>query len=237
MIISRDKEFIRRKDEARQPAREPVKDTLAGKDRSVQDYDLRRARDAPATSKGRHRQRQPEPEYPSAAVEGALEEQNSYLSDREADISRTGADAASFYEKTGYEEYGQPEYQREHFSFRQPESSGSSGGTGKADGSEHTKHRSALHQHGNKYHQRFQEAAKAEEQPEPLPEDAKKTSKLEFTADELPPETADKKLTHARRKAERIEEKLAQAEKRLPSRKSCGWKLFLIPILAKPQSI
>ena len=131
MIISRDKEFIRRKDEARQPAREPVKDTLAGKDRSVQDYDLRRARDAPATSKGRHRQRQPEPEYPSAAVEGALEEQNSYLSDREADISRTGADAASFYEKTGYEEYGQPEYQREHFSFRQPESSGSSGGTGK----------------------------------------------------------------------------------------------------------
>ena len=47
MIISRDKEFIRRKDEARQPAREPVKDTLAGKDRSVQDYDLRRARDAP----------------------------------------------------------------------------------------------------------------------------------------------------------------------------------------------
>ena len=47
----------------------------------------------------------------------------------------------------------------------------------------------------------------------------KKTSKLEFTADELPPETADKKLTHARRKAERIEEKLAQAEKRLPSRK------------------
>ena len=219
MIISRDKEFIRRKDEARQPAREPVKDTLAGKDRSVQDYDLRRARDAPATSKGRHRQRQPEPEYPSAAVEGALEEQNSYLSDREADISRTGADAASFYEKTGYEEYGQPEYQREHFSFRQPESSGSSGGTGKADGSEHTKHRSALHQHGNKYHQRFQEAAKAEEQPEPLPEDAKKTSKLEFTADELPPETADKKLTHARRKAERIEEKLAQAEKRLPSRK------------------
>ena len=143
MIISRDKEFIRRKDEARQPAREPVKDTLAGKDRSVQDYDLRRARDAPATSKGRHRQRQPEPEYPSAAVEGALEEQNSYLSDREADISRTGADAASFYEKNGYEEYGQPEYQREHFSFRQPESSGSSGGTGKADGSEHTKHRSA----------------------------------------------------------------------------------------------
>ena len=95
MIISRDKEFIRRKDEARRPAREPVKDTLAGKDRSVQDYDLRRARDAPATSKGRHRRGGRNRNILLLAVEGALEEQNSYLSDREADISRTGADAAS----------------------------------------------------------------------------------------------------------------------------------------------
>ena len=183
---------------------------LAGQSRGVQDYELRRTRDAPAASKGRQRQ----PDLAESEYLSTSEEQNSYLSDREADISRTGADAVSSYEGPG-----QSEYQGEHFSFRQPESSGSSGCTGKAGGSEHTKHRSALHQRGNKYQQRFQEAAKAEEQPEPLPEDAKKTSKLEFTADELPPETADKKLTHARRKAERTEEKLAQAEKRLPSRK------------------
>ena len=46
-----------------------------------------------------------------------------------------------------------------------------------------------------------------------------KTSKLEFTADELPPETKDKKLTHARRKAERTAQKAEQAQNRLPARK------------------
>ena len=225
MTISRDKEFTRRKDEARRPAREPVKDTPAGKDRSVQDFDLRRARDAPSASEGRHRQRQPEPaeqaapDSPSASAEAVWEEQKSYLSDREADISRVGEDAISFHGESDYGKPGQPEYRGENFSFRQTEPSAVSGGTGKADGSKQTKPRRTMHQHGNKYQQRFQEAAKAEEQPEHLPEGVKKTSKLEFTADELPPETADKKLTHARRKAERTEEKLAQAKDRLPSRK------------------
>ncbi len=46
-----------------------------------------------------------------------------------------------------------------------------------------------------------------------------KTSKLEFTADELPPETKDKKLTHAKRKAERTAQKAEQAQNRLPARK------------------
>ena len=84
-------------------------------------------------------------------------------------------------------------------------------------------HRSRTRQHGNKYQQRFQEAAKAEEPQEKPPEAAegepKRPSKLEFTADELPPETADKKLTKARRKAERTAEKLEQAENRLPARR------------------
>lgn len=47
----------------------------------------------------------------------------------------------------------------------------------------------------------------------------KKPSKLEFTADELPPEAKDNKLTQARRKAERTTEKLEQAEACLPSRR------------------
>lgn len=84
-------------------------------------------------------------------------------------------------------------------------------------------HRSRMHQHGNKYQQRFQEAAKAEEPKEKPPEAAegepKRPSKLEFAADELPPETTDKKLTQARRKAERTAEKLEQAENRLPARR------------------
>lgn len=91
------------------------------------------------------------------------------------------------------------------------------------DRSGQTESRRRMHQYGNKYQQRFQEAAKAEEPREKQPGTAegepKRPSKLEFTADELPPETADKKLTHARRKAERTAEKLQQAEERLPTRR------------------
>lgn len=84
-------------------------------------------------------------------------------------------------------------------------------------------HRYRTHQHGNKYQQRFQEAAQAEEQAAQkekcVDSEPPKTSKLEFTADELPPETEDKKLTHARRKAERTAQKAEQAQNRLPARK------------------
>lgn len=81
--------------------------------------------------------------------------------------------------------------------------------------------RHTLRQHGNQYQQRFQEAAQAEEpkaeKTAVQTEEPPKPSKLTFTADELPPEAVDKKLTQARRKAERTEVKLDQAEKRLPS--------------------
>ena len=72
------------------------------------------------------------------------------------------------------------------------------------------------------HYQRFHEAAKAEEQAvqtEGGGVEPKKPSKLEFTADELPPEAKDNKLTQARRKAERTTEKLEQAEACLPSRR------------------
>ena len=84
-------------------------------------------------------------------------------------------------------------------------------------------HRYRTHQHGNKYQQRFQEAAQAEEQAaqkeKGMDSEPPKTSKLEFTADELPPEPKDKKLTHARRRAERTAQKAEQAQDRLPARK------------------
>lgn len=85
-----------------------------------------------------------------------------------------------------------------------------------------TGHRNRTRQHGNKYQQRFRETAEAGEQAAQAEgtggDGQKKTSKLEFTADELPPEAKDKKLTQARRKAERTTEKMEQAEKRLPAR-------------------
>ena len=83
--------------------------------------------------------------------------------------------------------------------------------------------RRRIRQHGSQYQQRFQEAAKTEEQAaqegHAADEEPQKPSKLEFTADELPPVTADKKLTHARRKAGRTAQKLEQAEERLPARR------------------
>lgn len=79
------------------------------------------------------------------------------------------------------------------------------------------KPRHTLHQHGNEYQQRFQEAAKAEEQPVVRPEEPHKPSKLNFTADELPPDASGKKLVQAQKKVERTADKLERAEQRLPS--------------------
>ena len=81
-----------------------------------------------------------------------------------------------------------------------------------------TEKRHTLHQHGNRYQQRFQEAAKAEEQAPSAPEEIKKPSKLTFDADELSlQDQPDRKLTKARSKVDRAAEKLEKAEKRLPS--------------------
>ena len=101
-------------------------------------------------------------------------------------------------------------------------------------------HRYRTHQHGNKYQQRFQEAAQAEEQAaqkeKGVDSEPPKTSKLEFTADELPPETKDKKLTHARRKAERTAQKAEQATNRLPAGRNCAWRRFPTRRPEKPKN-
>lgn len=194
MDISRDKEFRRTKDEARQPAKKAETDVLAGEVRSP-DFDLRRARAAPGPADGQHKERR---RYHEALREEQVSgdsAQDGYGGPRQDELELSGHD-------------------RFHESSRQ-----GSGSTNAGD--KPIRHR--MHQHGNQYQQRFQEAAKAEEPQEKQPGAAegepKRTSKLEFTADELPPEAADKKLTQARRKAERVEEKLADAEARLPARK------------------
>lgn len=99
-----------------------------------------------------------------------------------------------------------------------------SGGSRKAaEGSASKKHRNRTKQRGNQYQQRFREEAKAEEQAAQAESSdggtPKRSSRLEFTADELPPEAKDKKLTRAGRRSGRAEKKLEDAEKRLPSRK------------------
>lgn len=93
--------------------------------------------------------------------------------------------------------------------------------------------RHKTHQHGTAYQQKFHDTAKAEEQSAQAEqatvansEEPKRPSKLEFSADELPPETENRKLTHARKKAKRTAEKLQQAEASLPARR----KLRLDPV-------
>lgn len=73
-------------------------------------------------------------------------------------------------------------------------------------------------QHGTRYQQKFMdEAERAGGQG--TQQEPQRASKLEFTADELPPEPPGKKLTDARRKAERTAEKLEKAEQNLPARR------------------
>lgn len=68
---------------------------------------------------------------------------------------------------------------------------------------------------GNRYQQKFTESNAASESAAEQP----RTSKLQFADDELPPEPPGKKLTKARRKAERTAQKLEKAEKNLPARR------------------
>lgn len=87
-------------------------------------------------------------------------------------------------------------------------------------------------QHGSQYAQKFSQdkgaaASDASGAPSSAPEqqapggspDRPPNPKFQFAADELPPETPGKKLTDARRKAERIDGKLDRAREKLPTRR------------------
>ena len=239
--MSRDKEIRRQKDAARQPARKTEADVRAGEMRG-QDFDLRRTRDAPGQEDNRHKGRDL---YQGASEGGAVPAADSgvdYTASRQAsgdsvqdsrsDPQQSGLDFSGHdsFRESRQQDSGRFQRQDADFSRRGDQELSGSGGSEASAASEagstnagETPGRHRMHQHGNKYQQRFQEAAKAEEPQEKQPGSAegepKRPSKLEFTADELPPEAADKKLTQARRRAECVEKKLEDAEARLPSRK------------------
>ena len=241
MDISRDKEFRRTKDAVRQPARKTENDVRAGEVRS-QDFDLRRARDAPLQEDNRHKGRN----LYQGASEGSTipaadlgvdcpasrQASGNSVQDSRGDPQQSGLDFSGrdSFRESRQQDSGRFQRQDADFSRRGGQESSGSGSSEASSASEtgstnagETPGRRRMHQHGNKYQQRFQEAAKAEEPQEKQPGAAegepKRPSKLEFTADELPPEAADKKLTQAGRRAERVEKKLEDAEARLPSRK------------------
>lgn len=218
--MSRDKEFRRPKDTARQPARKTETDVRAGEVRG-QDFELRRARDAPVQEDNRHRGRN--------LYQGASEDGTVPAADSGVDYTASRQASGDFVQDSrGDPQQSGPDFSgRDSFRESRQQDSGSSEASAASEAGStnagETPGRRRMHQHGNKYQQRFQEAAKAEEPQEKQPGSAdgepKRPSKLEFTADELPPEAADKKLTQARRRAERVEKKLEDAEARLPSRR------------------
>lgn len=232
--MPRDKEFQRKKKDTRMPVRDSHSEERMDTRQSETDFDLRRARDAPS-SPGTSRNRR----YDTAA-QPAAEDSQFFTADmpQQADTSipenLSGRDLDHEptrdmkMRSTLEPEPSAQEPRRRDFRYKDSRREDSGSGTSDTrrpmqGESGQTEHRHRMHQHGNKYQQRFQEAAKAEEPQEKQPGAAegepKRPSKLEFTADELPPETAGKKLTQARRKAERAAQKLEQAEERLPARR------------------
>lgn len=232
--MPRDKEFQRKRKDTRMPVRDSHAEERMDVRQSGPDFDLRRARDAPSSPGTSRNQR-----YDTAA-QPAAEDSQSFMADvpQQPDTSRpedlTGRDLD--YEPARYMETRstlEPEpfkQESRRRNFRYEDSRREDSDRGDSDTERYTwgesgqtgrRHR--MHQHGNQYQQRFQEAAKAEEQAaqesHATDGEPKKPSKLEFTADELPPKMADKKLTQARRKAERTAQKLEQAEERLPARR------------------
>lgn len=297
MDISHDRDFKKRGNAGRQPAREQVKDTRADQRDTARDFDLRRGRDALSSGEdaGRYRQDQSRrmhteqadspitdhagmdwdagsggAGYEAVASQAGHTDRNPpadgvpadrvpsngtpvHTAARDFDLRRGRGDSASREDLRRYRQNQSrrmhteqadrkaPDMQEAEFPVHEdiPSDNGGSGiseprapekpgipfreepaRAGSRRDARNRKEDSGQRakQRGNKYRQRFQKEAKDEERAA-SGEAQKKPSKLEFTADELPPEKKDRKLSQAGKKAERTEQKLEQAKERLPSRR------------------
>ena len=237
--MAHDREFQRKRKDTRMPVRDSHGEDQPAARQTEQDFDLRRARDTPSSVNGKtHRQDIPvqtefshlSPETPASLLEQgeayatALDGFSEHF--ETPDATRTAPpiqdNVRSNFRQEASRRFLVTENATDHDTGKYAPSSEGSAPPNGTDRSGQ-EHRYRTHQHGNKYQQRFQEAAQAEEQAaqkeKGVDSEPPKTSKLEFTADELPPQTEDKKLTHARRKAERTAQKAEQAQNRLPARK------------------
>lgn len=216
--MPRDKEFQRKSKDTRMPVRDTRGEQRMDSKRGEQDFNLRCPRDAPSSADSRNRKYDPpaqtsvetlQPDMQEPDIQGADAPKSSSPESERRNYRPGDSGYETSRQETAHKNPDAEQPAREEY--------------GHADRTDQTKCHHRMHQHGNKYQQRFQEAAIAEEQAVQAEKteggEPKKPSKLEFTADELPPEAKDKKLTHARRKAERTVEKLEQAQDRLPSRR------------------
>ena len=231
--MAHDREFQRRRKDTRMPVRDSHGEDQPAARQTEQDFDLRRARDTPSSVNGKtHRQDIPvqtefshlSPETPASLLEQgeayatALDGFSEHF--ETPDATRTAPPIQDNVRSNFRQEASRRSFVTEDVTDHDTgKYAPSSEGSAPPNGTDRSgqEHRYRTHQHGNKYQQRFQEAAQAEEQAaqkeKGMDSEPPKTSKLEFTADELPPETKDKKLTHARRKAERTAQKAEQAQK------------------------
>ena len=212
--IPRDRKFERGRKDSRMLVRDVHGDERMDAGKREQDFDLRRPRDAPV------------PEGENGRRQSGTTDRQQRVEPRPGDGSGSGRESAE------YETFGRDE-RRASFSdterlYPEPDKTVQSGENGK---------RRRLDQHGNRYQQRFQEAAQAEDAKESsqgaASEKPGRNSKLEFTADELPVDRAEKKLTKARQRAERTEQKLEKAEARLPARRKLRLETEADPETAK----
>ncbi|NBH73737.1 peptidase [Clostridiaceae bacterium] len=198
------REDAHRHRQSRRTHTEQPADTTA-ESTAPRDYDLRREPDMPDTRESAHRRRQDQSRKMHAEQTDRKE-----LEVWEADMPLH--EAPSYGNGNKETNHGEPAKPDTPFREEPARAGSRRDSRSRQEESGHT-----VKQHGSKYQQRFQKEAKAEEQA--AGDGQKKPSKLEFTADELPPEQTDKKLLKAERKAEQTERKLDRAEGRLPSRK------------------
>ena len=212
--MAHDREFQRKRKDTRMPVRDSHGEDQPAARQTEQDFDLRRARDTPSSVNGKtHRQDIPvqtefshlSPETP----ESLLEQGEAYATALDGfsehfetpDAARTAPpiqdNVRSNFRQEASRRFLVTENATDHDTGKYAPSSEGSATPDSTDRSSQ-EHRYRTHQHGNKYQQRFQEAAQAEEQAaqkeKGVDSEPPKTSKLEFTADELPPQTEDKNV-------------------------------------------
>lgn len=254
--MAHDREFQRKRKDTRMPVRDSHGEDQPAARQTEQDFDLRRARDTPSSVNGKtHRQDIPvqtefshlSPETP----ESLLEQGEAYATALDGfsehfetpDAARTAPpiqdNVRSNFRQEASRRFLVTENATDHDTGKYAPSSEGSATPDSTDRSSQ-EHRYRTHQHGNKYQQRFQEAAQAEEQAaqkeKGVDSEPPKTSKLEFTADELPPQTEDKKLTHARRKAERTAQKQSRHKIVCRPGRNCAWRRFPTRRPEKPKN-
>ena len=178
--MAHDREFQRKRKDTRMPVRDSHGEDQPAARQTEQDFDLRRARDTPSSVNGKtHRQDIPvqtefsqlSPETPASLLEQgeayatALDGFSEHF--ETPDATRTAPPIQDNVRSNFRQEASRRSFVTEDVTDHDTgQYAPSSEGSAPPNGTDRSgqEHRYRTHQHGNKYQQRFQEAAQAEEQ-------------------------------------------------------------------------